>query len=108
MSRTPQTANKRPPRKAPPKRKPASRLTILILVSLMAVLTVQIFRMTLQIRDAYAEEASVAQRLAEIQETNRQLQDDLDNSSDPTLIENIARDQLGMVREGEKVFHISK
>jgi len=74
----------------------------------MAVLCVQILRMNGQIKAARAEEVQVAQRLAELQEANQQLQDDLDNSTDPTLIENIARDQLGMVCPGEKVFHISK
>ena len=88
--------------------KPASRMTVLILMTLMAVLTIQIFRMNAQIQAAYAEEAVVAQHLEELKAANQQLQDDLDNSTDPALIENIARDQLGMVREGEKVFHISK
>ena len=107
MSRKPQKkSNKRKPIRIV--LKPASRMTVIILATLMAVLTIQIFRMNFQIQAAYAEEAIVAQRLEELQEANRQLLDDLENSTDPTLIENIARDQLGMVREGEKVFHISK
>ena len=111
MGRTPSTNSRRPRRPAQAesrKRPPAGRLTVLILAILMAALCIQIFRMTGQIRVAQAEEAVVAQRLAELQEANRQLQDDLDNSTDPDLIEDIARDQLGMVCEGEKVFHISK
>lgn len=107
MSRKPQKniRKRKPPRIV---LKPASRMTVLILMTLMAVLTIQILRMNAQIQAAYAEEATVARYLEELREINRQLQDDLDNSTDPTLIENIARDQLGMVREGEKVFHISK
>lgn len=110
MTRTPPKNRKQPRRNAKPaaKRKPASRLTIMVLVVLMAALTIQILRMTVQIQEAYAEEAVVAQRLAELQAANQQLQDDLDNSTDPTLIENIARDQLGMVYGDEKVFHISR
>lgn len=111
MKRTPSTANSRKSRqnaKAPRKRKPASKLTVMILAVLVIALSIQIIRMNGQIRAAQQEEAVVAQRLAEIQEVNRQLQDDLDNSTDPALIESIARDQLGMVHEGEKVFHISK
>lgn len=111
MKRTPPTTNSRKsrqPTKPSRKRKPASKLTVMVLVILAVALCVQILRMNGQIHAAQKEEAVVAQRLAEIQEANRQLQDDLDNSSDPALIESIARDQLGMVREGEKVFHISK
>lgn len=111
MNRTPPTNNKRQSgrsAKTASKRRPVSRLTVLILAVLMVVLGVQILRMNGQIQNALAEEILVAQRLEEIQATNQQLQDDLDNSTDPTLIENIARDQLGMVCPGEKVFHISK
>lgn len=107
MKRTPANNRKRrPPAKSA--RKPASRLTVLVLAVLIAVLSIQILRMNGQIRDAQAEEAVVAQRLEELKAANQQLQDDLDNSTDPALIESIARDQLGMVSEGEKVFHISK
>lgn len=111
MKRTPPTNNNRRPRrsaKSASRQRPASRVTILVLAFLMVVLGVQILRMNGQIKNALAEETLVAQRLEELQEANRQLQDDLNNSSDPTLIENIARDQLGMVCPGEKVFHISK
>lgn len=107
MKKTPPANNRRSARAAA-KRRPASRLTILILAALMAALSIQILRMGGQIRAAQAEEAAVAQRLEELREANRQLQDDLDNSADPALIESIARDQLGMVCEGEKVFHIGK
>lgn len=109
MKRTP--ANSRRTRRSAkpvPKRRPAGRLTVLVLAALMAALCIQIFRMNGQIRDARSEEALVAQRLEELQAFNQQLQDDLDNSTDPALIESIARDQLGMVSPGEKVFHISK
>lgn len=111
MRRTPPATSNRKNRKGVKparKRKPASKLTLMVLAVLAIALCIQILRMNGQIRAAQMEEAVVAQRLAEIRETNQQLQDDLDNSTDPALIESIARDKLGMVREGEKVFHISK
>ena len=49
-----------------------------------------------------------AQRLEELREENRQLQEDLDNQGSQALIEDIARDKLGMVLPGEKVFHLSR
>ena len=42
-------------------------------------------------------------RLAELQETNEKLAADIANSDDPELIEEIARDELGMVEPGEKI-----
>ena len=99
-----------------PKKKPKppkavqsnSKLTMILVVFLLAVITVQIFHMFDQLQAARAEEAAYAQQLAELQETNQKLKDDLANSESLDLIEDIARDQLGMVREGEKVFHYGK
>lgn len=88
--------------------RPSGKLTILLLVGLLIGLGAQIYSMFGQLQDARAEEAVYAQRLSELQETNEQLKEDLNNSGNQALIEDIARDQLGMVSPGEKVFHFSK
>ena len=105
------TGKKKAP--APQKKKgksarPGSRLTVLILAALLIGISLQIFRMFGQLQSARAEEAVYAQQLEALRETNRQLREDLDNSGSQALIEDIARDKLGMVTPGEKVFHISK
>lgn len=94
--------------KAAKSARPSSRLTILILAALLMGIGLQIYRMFGQLQDARAEEAVYAQQLEELRETNRQLKEDLANSGSQALIEDIARDKLGMVSQGEKVFHISK
>ena len=88
--------------------RPRSRITVILLAALLVGISVQIYRMFGQLQDASAQEKAYAQQLAELQETNRQLQEDLDNAGSLDLIEDIARDQLGMVREGEKIFRYSK
>lgn len=88
--------------------KPTSKLTIIFLVILMVGISVQIYQMFGEIQNAKAEEISYVQQLADLKATNVQLQEDLDNSGNLDLIEDIARDKLGMVKEGEKVFHFSK
>lgn len=99
-------------RSVPKKRKDAaksgSKLTLILLAALLVGIGVQIYSMFGQLQNARAEEAVYAQRLSELQETNRLLQEDLDNSGSLNLIEDIARDQLGMTGPGEKIFHISK
>lgn len=87
--------------------KASGKLTMFLIVILLAFLSVQIFNMFDQLQSARAEEKSYAQQLEELKETNQNLREDLDNSESLDLIEDIARDQLGMVREGEKVFHYS-
>lgn len=88
--------------------KPTSKLTIILLAVLMVGISVQIYQMAGNLRDAKAEELTYVQQLADLEAANAQLKEDLDNSGDLDLIEDIARDKLGMVKEGEKVFHFSK
>lgn len=88
--------------------KPTSKLTMIFLVVLMVGISVQIYQMFGKLRDAKAEESVYVQQLADLQAANDQLKEDLDNSGNLDLIEDIARDKLGMVKEGEKVFHFSK
>lgn len=88
--------------------KPTSKLTVILLAVLMVGISVQIYQMVGKLRDARAEETVYVQQLTDLKAENAQLKEDLDNSGDLDLIEDIARDKLGMVKEGEKVFHFSK
>lgn len=108
-------ARNKKPRPAPkkPKRskiqaRPTNRLTILLLAALMLGIGVQIYQMFGQLQSARDEEQIYVQQLAELRDTNAQLKQDLENSGSMDLIEDIARDKLGMVKEGEKIFHFSK
>ena len=86
------------------KKRPSSRLTALILAVLLLGSGIQLGGRVDQIRTAEAEEAVYAQRLAELQETNARLAAEIENSDDPALVEDIARNELGMTAPGEKVF----
>jgi cell division protein FtsL len=86
------------------KKRPSGKLTLLVLLIVMLAVGVQILSLRSQIQDAQAEEAVYAQRLHELQTTNAKLQEDLDNQDSQELIEDIARDELGMVSPGEKIF----
>lgn len=88
--------------------KPSNKLTIILLAVLMVGISVQIYQMVGKIQDAKAEELTYVQQVADLEDANAQLKEDLDNSGNLDLIEDIARDKLGMVKEGEKVFHFSK
>ena len=101
----------RPPqkkKKAASQTRPSSKLMLFLLAALLVGIGAQIYQMFGQLQNARAEEKAYAQQLAELKETNRQLKEDLDNSESLDLIEDIARDKLGMVKEGEKIFHFSK
>lgn len=102
------STNPRKKGKAARAARPRSKLTLLLLAALLVGISVQIYRMFGQLREARAQEAVYAQQLEELQEENRQLQEDLDNRGSQALIEDIARDKLGMVLPGEKVIHIGR
>ena len=57
-------------------------------------------------KTARAEEEALAQEIAQVEKENAQLQEDLDNADNPELIEEIAREDLGMVVQGEMVFNV--
>ena len=77
---------------------------ILLLVVLLGV-GIQLYRMQEQLKTARAEEEALAREIAQVEKENQQLQEDLDNAGDPELIEEIAREELGMATQGEKVFY---
>ena len=66
---------------------------------------VQLYRMQEKLKTARAEEEALDAQIAQIEQENASLQEDLDNAGDPELIEEIAREELGMVVRNEKVFY---
>jgi len=95
---------KAPQPQKPQKKRPSGRLTGFILVVLLLGVSVQLYYLWGQLQSAQAEETMYAQRLAELEERNAQLEDDIANSGSQELIEDIARDDLGMAAPGEKIF----
>lgn len=77
----------------------------LILLVLLFGLGFQLYRMQDQLAAAREEEAALAQQISSLQEENSALEEDIARSSDPEMIEKIAREDLGMVVQDEKVFY---
>ena len=77
----------------------------LILVVLLFGLGVQLYRIQDQLQSARYEKDELTRQISELEETNQELEEDIANSDDPEMIERIAREELGMVVQGEKVFY---
>ena len=90
--------------KRKPKRASGFLTGVLLLVLLLGV-GIQLYRMQEDLKTARAEEAALAAQIAQVERENAQLQEDLDRAGDPELIEEIAREELGMVTQTEKVFY---
>lgn len=79
---------------------------LLLLVLLFGVGT-QLYQMQSQLAGARAEADALADEIQQVTEENQELEEDIRNSSDPEKIEETAREELGMVVPGEKVFYHS-
>ena len=90
--------------KQAPQKKRSSRLTVWVVALLLAGFGLQLYSMYSQLQTARLEEIEYARKLDELERANQDLREDIANSGDMSLIEDIARDQLGYVAEGEKVF----
>ena len=81
----------------------SSKFTLLILAIMIVAAGFMLHNMNTQLENARLEQALYAQRLAHLQETNASLAEDIANSDDPALLEEIARNEFGWVSRGEKV-----
>lgn len=82
----------------------SSKLALALLAVMILVMVIMLQSMKTQLSYAQAEHETYANRLAALQEKNEQLRQDIENSDDPSLIEDIARNDLGMASQGEKIF----
>ena len=89
------------------KKRPSGKLTAIILLALFLGVGIQFSNMYGRLQQAKEEEATYAAQLADLQETNEKLAEDIANSQDPELIGRVAREDLGMAAAGEKIFRFS-
>ena len=97
-----QETKKSQPKKRP--RRPSSKLTLLILAVLLIGIAVQLRSVRAQLVEAKRQETAYQEQLSQLQTENARLEEDIANGGDESLIEDIARNQLGMAKEGEKIF----
>ena len=87
------------------RRRASSLLTGMILLVLILGVGVQLYRMQDRVEEAKAQETALAGQIAALEAENAALAEDIANADNPKLIEQIAREELGMVVRDEKVFY---
>lgn len=88
-------------------RRPSRPLTLVLLMLLCLGVMVQLSALNREIDEAQDERTAYSEHLADLQRTNAKLAEDIERRDDPELIEEIAREDLGMAAPGEKVFIIN-
>lgn len=86
------------------KLKRASIITIGIILAVFCYFTVTFLSLQNQIADYRAQEAELSQEVDQLRLSNDALRLTLEGKDDPSYQEDIARDKLGLVKPGERVF----
>jgi cell division protein FtsL len=80
-------------------------LFAILLVALIAIVGIELIRLGSKITGAKAQEAQVSSQVQQQQQENSSLQSALDRANDPDFIKELAREQLGLAENGERIFY---
>lgn len=83
----------------------AGVLVKLVLIALLIYAGTTLYHLQGQIQVARGEEAALAAQVQSLADENESLRADIAAAGDPEKLEEVARDELGMVKNGEKVFY---
>ena len=85
--------------------KKASIFTKLVIAVLMVYAVISLFMVHRQTRQLQDRAATLQQQVSEMTQSNPELQYQIDHSEDDDMIESVAREKLGLVKPGEKIFY---
>jgi cell division protein FtsL len=80
-------------------------LSMLLIVLLLTLVGWQLMSMRDKLDAATAEQAALEERVARQEQENRSLEAALERAEDPEYLQQLAREQLGMVTPGQKDFY---
>lgn len=85
--------------------KKASIFTKLVIAALMVYAVISLVMVHRQTRQLQDRAATLQQQVSEMTQSNAELQYKIDHSEDDDMIESVAREKLGLVKPGEKIFY---
>ena len=80
-------------------------ITLVVLVVLVAVVSVELLRVYGQLGSAKTQRDTMGQQLEEQKKENSDLESDLGKANDKEFIKGLAKDQLGLAEDGERIFY---
>ena len=87
------------------KKKRRAPITLVVLVVLVAVVSVELLRVYGQLGSAKTQRDTMGQQLEEQKKENSDLESDLGKANDKAFIKGLAKDQLGLAEDGERIFY---
>ncbi|NCB73377.1 MAG: septum formation initiator family protein [Clostridia bacterium] len=85
--------------------KRAGLVTKIVILAIIVYAGISLVSLKVQVSDAQATRDELQGQVDGVLQTNTELQYAIDHSTDPDTIEDIARNKLGLVKPGEKIFY---
>lgn len=87
------------------KTKRASLLTKAVILAVLVVVSISLLDLRARLSSAEQARDALQQQVDEQAQYNAELQDDIDNSDDPDVILEVAKERLGLVGKDEVIFY---
>lgn len=78
---------------------------LLVIIALAVFIGIELIQVNQRLGEAKVQEASLTRQMQQQQQENEALRSDLAKKDDPDFIKELARDQLGLAEEGERIFY---
>jgi len=85
--------------------KRASLITKIVFLAIILYAGISLVSLKVQVSEAREKRDELQEKVDGVLQTNTELQYAIDHSTDPETIEDIARNKLGLVKPGEKIFY---
>ena len=86
-------------------KKRTSTALLLVLIALAVFIGIELIQVNQRLGEAKVQEASLTRQMQQQQQENEARRSDLAKKDDPDFIKELARDQLGLAEEGERIFY---
>lgn len=86
-------------------KKRTSTALLLVLIALAVFIGIELIQVSQRLGEAKVQEASLTRQMQQQQQENEALRSDLAKKDDPDFIKELARNQLGLAEEGERIFY---
>ena len=85
--------------------KRANLITKIVILAIILYAGISLVSLKVQVSEAREKRDELQGKVDSVLQTNTELQYAIDHSTDPETIEDIARNKLGLVKPGEKIFY---
>ena len=80
-------------------------MLLLVIAALVVFLGIELVQVGNRLSEAKQQEAALTRQLQQQTQENQALESDLAKKDDQEFIKDLARDQLGLAEEGERIFY---